>query len=340
MQAAGPTSMQRRHLMTNQHKLFPRTALLVSVLALAGWTAPKFLEDAKSFVTVAKEVAVPKTSTDTDTSSLLGKAARTSAVQALSTAHYHWTITLAERRNQLIKHSDPRYRVVKDVFDDITLSAKHSQYERAASDFEWEINLIEEPSKANALAWPGGKVVVYSGVLKNAKNKGGLAAILGHEIVHALAGHALQRIEASLQQLDTDLSKTASIAMIARGGDLDPDKLPPAVLAAITAALMMKTSIADSTLARNQELDADYGGLLLASAAGYDPEEGLQYWFRYLPHVDAHQRSLLDKHPGSLERYKKLVQRKEELQLAYRQAKNAADSDKSMELLPLVAVRR
>ena len=108
----------------------------------------------------------------------------------------------------------------------------------------------------------------------------------------------------------------------------------------ISKNLMMKTKIADSALARDQELNADSQGLLLASAAGYDPEEGLQYWFRYLPHVDTQQGSLLDTHPGNLKRYKKLVQRKEEFQRVYRQAKTAADSDKSMELLPLVAVRR
>ncbi|MEA2079643.1 MAG: M48 family metalloprotease [Pseudomonadota bacterium] len=326
--------------MTMQYNVLSRTAVLISVLPLAGWAAPKFLEDMKGAVPVVNEILVPKASADTDAASLLGGTIRASVVQALATAHYRSTIVVAEQRKQLIKPTDPRYRAVKDVFDDITLAAQRSSYGEAASELEWEINLIEDPSKDNALAWPGGKVVVYSGALQNARNKGGLAAILGHEVLHALAGHTLQRIEAGLQELDTDFSELVSVAKSARGGDLDPDKLPPAVVAAITAVLMMELELADSARARDQELDADYQGLQLAAAAGYDPEDGLRYWFRYLPHTDAQQKRLLDKHPGKLERYKKLVQRKDELQLVYLQAKTTADNDKSMELLPLVAVRR
>jgi len=256
-------------------------------------------------------------------------------VELVAGAFYRWTIAAADKRNQLVKHTDPRYQLVKDVFEDITQTAKRSSYSKAASAFDWEINLIDDPSKQNAYAWPGGKVVVYSGIFEVARNKAGLATVLGHEILHSLAGHAVKRF-------DPAILKTLSAAEFAGTAALDPDKLPPATVAAITAILMLEVDVKFSAEARKQELEADYEGMHLAALTGYDPEEGILYWSRQIPHAATEQeRSILDNHPDTLDRYQQLMSRMGELQVVYSEAKTMAKGkDKSLELLSLATVRK
>jgi len=320
--------------MARQMEIYFRIAVLVFTLPLAGWTAPNFLEKLKESTPPLEELIPSQEPASEATVPLANEAISAPLIKAVAGTFYRWTIAVAEQQNQLIKHTDPRYQAVKDVFEDITQAAKRSAYGKAASAFDWELNVIDDPSKDNAFAWPGGKVVVYSGALKVATNKAKLAAILGHEILHSLASHTVQRF-------DPTILKTISIARLARGDALDPDNVPPAVAAAITAVLMREVTVEHSSAARAQELEADYRGLQLAAAAGYDPDEGLLYLSQHLPHVKAERESsVLDQHPGNIERYREVQQHKDELLAIYHKAKSATGKDKSLELLALAAVRR
>lgn len=83
---------------------------------------------------------------------------------------------------------------VQQVAERIIEIAKQSKYAEKAKTFKWEVAVIKDDSTRNAFALPGGKIAVYTGIFPIAKNTAGLAAILGHEVVHALAEHGTERM--------------------------------------------------------------------------------------------------------------------------------------------------
>ena len=83
---------------------------------------------------------------------------------------------------------------VKRVADRIIEVAKRSKYAEAANSYKWEVSVIKDDKTANAFALPGGKIAVYTGLFPVAKNEAGLAAVMGHEVVHALARHGGERM--------------------------------------------------------------------------------------------------------------------------------------------------
>ena len=85
---------------------------------------------------------------------------------------------------------DPVKRVAARVIE----AAKHSKYSEIANQFEWEVTVIKDDKTMNAFALPGGKIAVYTGIFPVAKTEAGLAAVMGHEVVHALARHGGERM--------------------------------------------------------------------------------------------------------------------------------------------------
>ena len=102
---------------------------------------------------------------------------------------------------------EPVNRVAKRVIE----AAKQSKYAEMAKQFNWQVIVIKDDKTMNAFALPGGKIAVYTGIFPIAKNEAGLAAILGHEVTHALARHGAERMS---QGLLTQLGlEAASIAL-------------------------------------------------------------------------------------------------------------------------------
>ena len=86
--------------------------------------------------------------------------------------------------------TDPReIEPVKRVAARVIEAAKNSKYSEIANQFEWEVTVIKDDKTMNAFALPGGKIAVYTGIFPVAKTEAGLAAVMGHEVVHALARH-------------------------------------------------------------------------------------------------------------------------------------------------------
>ena len=83
---------------------------------------------------------------------------------------------------------------VKRVAARIIEAAKRSKYAEMAQQFQWEVTIIKDDKTANAFALPGGKMAVYTGIFPMAKTEAGLAAVMGHEVVHALARHGAERM--------------------------------------------------------------------------------------------------------------------------------------------------
>ena len=103
---------------------------------------------------------------------------------------------------------DPReIEPVKRVTSRIVEAAKRSKYSEMAKQFQWEVTVIKDDKTMNAFALPGGKIAVYTGIFPVAKTEAGLAAVLGHEVTHALARHGAERM--SQGQLILTLNEAA-----------------------------------------------------------------------------------------------------------------------------------
>jgi predicted Zn-dependent protease len=132
-------------------------------------------------------------------------------------------------------------------------------------DFQWEFRVIEK-DEANAFALPGGKVAVYTGILKYTQTEAGLAVVMGHEVAHALARHGGERMSQSmLAQLGL------TVGDIALGG------VNPTVMQAVNVAYGIGVQL---PFGRRQESEADHIGLVLMAKAGYDPNEAVPFWQR------------------------------------------------------------
>ncbi|MGA4644274.1 M48 family metallopeptidase [Limisphaera sp. 4302-co] len=137
-------------------------------------------------------------------------------------------------------------------------------------DAQWEFVLFESP-EANAFCLPGGKVGVYTGILPITQNEAGLAAVLGHEVAHAVARHGAERLSHEwLRQLGGRI-------LVASISDSDPRAQQLAVL-----AYGIGTEVgAILPYSRLQESEADHMGLLYMARAGYDPREAVRFWQRF-----------------------------------------------------------
>ncbi len=168
---------------------------------------------------------------------------------------------------------DPReVEPVKRVAQRVIEAAKRSKYAEMAKQFEWEVTVIKDDKTMNAFALPGGKIAVYTGIFPVAKNEAGLAAVMGHEVVHALARHGTERMSQNIvAQIGLE---AANIALGASGGS---PLLSQGAMAALGAGVQVGVLLPFS---RAHESEADYIGLLLAAQAGYDPREAPRLWER------------------------------------------------------------
>lgn len=134
-------------------------------------------------------------------------------------------------------------------------------------DYKWEYNLVNDPT-INAWCMPGGKIVFYTGILPVAENETAIAAIMGHEVAHALANHGQQRMSAGmLQQLG------AVAGNIAIKDEKSRNMFNQYYGVGTTVGAMLPFS-------RSHETEADKIGLILMSLAGYNPDEAAELWKR------------------------------------------------------------
>lgn len=189
---------------------------------------------------------------------------------------------------------EPVKRVAKRVIE----AAKTSKYAEIAKQFEWEVNVIKDDKTLNAFALPGGKIAVYTGIFPIAKNEAGLAAILGHEVVHALARHGAERMSQNV---------LAQVGMQAANITLAVVGVDPILSQGAMTALGAGTNVGILLpFSRAHESEADYIGLLLAAQAGYDPREAVRVWERMEQVSKGQSAEFLSTHPSHGTRIKQL----------------------------------
>jgi len=186
---------------------------------------------------------------------------------------------------------EPVQRVAAKIID----AAKKSKYADTANQFEWEVSVIKDDKTMNAFALPGGKIAVYTGIFNVAKNEAGLAAILGHEVTHALARHGAERVsQGYLAQGGVLIG-----SLVGAGFGIDPGITQLAGGALAQYGVILPYS-------RAHESEADHIGLLLAADAGYDPHEAVHVWERMEQLSKNQPPEFLSTHPGHGTRIKQL----------------------------------
>ena len=166
------------------------------------------------------------------------------------------------------------------------------------ADFQWEYILIDNDKIKNAWCMPGGKIAVYTGILKVTKNKHGLAAVMGHEIAHAVAKHSIERAS---RALILNIGTTA--IDIFSGGAISNTSRTTGV----DVAGMLRTFGIDNPFGRKQETEADYLGLIFSSLAGYDIRESVEVWKRMkMEYKGKEPPEWMSTHPSNINRIQAL----------------------------------
>jgi len=136
--------------------------------------------------------------------------------------------------------------------------------------YSWEFNTVKDDTTANAWCMPGGKVVVYTGLLPITKTETGLAVVMGHEISHAIASHGNERMSAGMMQ---QLGMTALDVALASKSEQTRSIFQSAVGMGSEIGIILP-------FGRKQESEADRMGLIFMALAGYDPNEAVAFWQR------------------------------------------------------------
>ena len=164
--------------------------------------------------------------------------------------------------------------------------------------FQWEYILVDNDKIKNAWCMPGGKIAVYTGILKITKNENGLAAVMGHEIAHAVAKHSIERASRALL-----LNVGTAAVDIFTGGAISNTQRTTGV----DVAGMLRTFGIDNPFGRKQETEADYLGLIFSSLAGFDIRESVKVWERMKEEFKGQEPpEWMSTHPSSARRIESL----------------------------------
>ncbi|MCB9851169.1 MAG: M48 family metallopeptidase [Phycisphaerales bacterium] len=154
-------------------------------------------------------------------------------------------------------------------------------------DFEWEFNLIES-DQVNAFCLPGGKIAVYTGILPIMKNEAGMAAVMGHEVAHAIARHGAER-----------MSQQLSVQVLQEGLSRGLGNASPMMRKGVLGAFGIGTNVGVMLpFSRTHELEADKLGLRYCAMAGYDPREAVRLWQRMKDASSGKPPEFLSTHPS------------------------------------------
>ena len=175
--------------------------------------------------------------------------------------------------------------------------------------FDWEYILIDNNKIKNAWCMPGGKIAVYTGILDVTKNTDGLAAVMGHEIAHAVAKHSVERASRGVL-----LNTSTQLIDIFSGGKLSQVNR---VTGMDTVGLLSQLGIMNP-FSRKQESEADYLGMIFSSLSGYDIRETVKIWER-MKKFDKGKTppEFMSTHPSADNRIKKITEWTNEIILDY-----------------------
>jgi len=200
-------------------------------------------------------------------------------------------------------------KIGKKIENAITEYFDRSDLPDPTNNFDWEYILIENKKIKNAWCMPGGKIAIYTGMLEITKNTNGLAAVMGHEIAHAVAKHSIERASRSviinLGMQITDILSGGKLSTVNRTTGMN------------TVGLLSQIGLFNP-FNRKQETEADYLGLIFSSLSGYDIRETVKIWERMKKANKGKEPSqFMSTHPSSTNRIKNINEWTNEIILKY-----------------------
>ena len=202
---------------------------------------------------------------------------------------------------KLIK-SGPQLKEVIEIGKRIEVSVssffENKNQEDPTRNFGWDYLLVDNDKVANAWCMPGGKIAVYTGLLKITKNTNALSIVMGHEIAHAVAKHSVERASQAMT-----INIGTQVADIFLGGAINRTRN---TIGQNTGMDIFRIGIFNP-FGRKQETEADYLGLIFSSLAGYDIRESVKLWERMAEKNKGKEPpAFLSTHPSSAKRIENL----------------------------------
>lgn len=188
-------------------------------------------------------------------------------------------------------------RVGQNIANAVEKYLKENGYESEIANFTWSFALIKD-NTANAFCMPGGKIVVYEGILPYTKTEAGLATVVAHEVAHAVAKHSSEQVS---QQMG--LSAGSQVVGIAASGQ---SELAQTVIQSMYG--LTSQGLVLLPYSRKMEYEADHLGLIFMAMAGYNPEESITFWERMSSGTSSGS-DILSTHPSDAKRIKELKAR-------------------------------
>ena len=217
------------------------------------------------------------------------------------------------KKKEKLSKDTKTLNLIKDIGQKMEDSISEYFYQSKLDDptkyFDWEYILIENKKVRNAWCMPGGKIAVYTGILDVTKNTNGLAAVMGHEIAHAVAKHSVERASRG-----TLLNVGTKIIDIASGGVLSDINRTTGM---DTVGLLSQLGIMNP-FNRKQESEADYLGMIFSSLSGYDIRETPKIWERMKEYNKGQTPpEFMSTHPSAENRIKKINEWTNQILLEY-----------------------
>ena len=180
---------------------------------------------------------------------------------------------------------------------------KNNGYANELQNFQWEFNLVAN-NQVNAFCMPGGKIVVYEGILPLTQDEAGLAIVLGHEIAHAVAKHSAEQLSKQMRQQYAAQIGGSVLSQVAQAKGLSN------TASLIDMAAQIGFNFANLKYSRDNETEADHMGLIFAAMAGYDPQLAIPFWQRMAQQSGGNQKAeLFSDHPSDEKRLAELQKR-------------------------------
>lgn len=168
---------------------------------------------------------------------------------------------------------------------------QHNQ-QSEIKNYSWEFNLVQDNS-ANAFCMPGGKIVVYEGLLPITQTESALAVVLGHEIAHAVAKHSAEQLSTQMRQQYG--AQILGAVLNGAGVSSNTSDLAQGVFG-------LGSKFSSLHYSRKNESEADYMGLIFAAMAGYDPSVAVSFWQRMAASSQNNTPAFLSDHPSDAQR--------------------------------------
>ena len=215
-------------------------------------------------------------------------------ILSLSKTQYAKFMASAKKSTN-VKNTQMVTRVGRRLADAVENSLRTNGYADEVKNCQWEFNLVQD-KQANAFCMPGGKIVVYEGLLPYTQNEASLAIVLGHEIAHAVAKHSAEQItKQQNQSIGTTILGTVLNSAVGSGtGDI------------VNSIASTGLSLLNLKYSRKNEQEADYMGLIFAAMAGYDPQNAIPFWQRMAASSQGAPMEFMSSHPSDATRIRNI----------------------------------